>query len=112
MELFRVSIESHCRASTLYIAGFLAPGVAERATELLSALPTTMRLVRVDLRAVVLIDPSAFVQLARALTRWRDACRGQVLIEFPERSHRARSARPPQLYPRSTIGTAVSTAIN
>jgi hypothetical protein len=42
--------------------------------------------VRVDLRAVVYIDPDAFVRIARVMRKWREAQRGRVTIEFPERS--------------------------
>src|SRR4029079_3819527 len=45
--------------------------------------------VRVDLRGVEIIDPTAFVRVARSLSRWREEQRGRVMIQFPERSTRA-----------------------
>jgi ABC-type transporter Mla MlaB component len=110
MEFFRVSIESHATGSTLYVAGVLAPRAAARFEDEIGVLPASTRVVRVDLRGVVVIDPAAFVRVARSLTHWRDARRGQVLIQFPEGSHGRRAVGPRSVYPSSTIGNAVSTA--
>ncbi len=112
MEFCRVSIEAHRHAATLYVAGFLAGMAATRAEELMSALSGETNVVRVDLRAVDLIDPDSFVRVARALNRWRDRTRGRVTIEFPQRS--LRSGRPSALRlvtAQSDSGSAVSSAM-
>ena len=89
MEFCRVSLEAHHYGATLYVAGFLATVAASRAEELMSHVPPSAPVLRVDLRAVDLIDPDSFVRMARALNDWRDHTRGKVTIEFPERSERA-----------------------
>jgi hypothetical protein len=91
MEFFQVSLEGHGHGATVYVTGLLAHLAADRADEMVRGLPPTTRVLRVDLRAVELIDPSAFVRVARFLARWRDDTRGKkVLIQFPERSSRPR----------------------
>lgn len=92
MEFCRVSMEAHRHAATLYVAGFLATFAASRAEELMTTLSKETSVVRVDLRAVDLIDPDSFVRVARALNGWRDRSHGRVLIEFPKRSLRPRQA--------------------
>lgn len=88
MELYEVSFEAHRHGATIYVMGFLADAAALEADTLIDLLPSTTLTVRLDLRAVELIDPIAFVKLARALNRWRDQYRGRVTIEFPARSRR------------------------
>lgn len=120
----RVLAESHESAATIYIAGLLMDAAAEQTESFVSALENQIRVVRLDLRAVDLIDPASFVRVARALNQWRDVRRGRVTIEFPARSRRAtkpalqlvdqrNDQRSEQRGDqRSTIGTAVSTAIS
>ncbi len=111
MEFFHTALEAHACCATLYITGFLTDGAASRAAELLVGLPDGTRIIRLDLRAVDLIDPRAFVAVARTLGRWRDARRGRVTIEFPQRASRP---RPTDVYPAAqlrTTGMAVSTAM-
>jgi hypothetical protein len=88
MELFQVSLEAHGFGATIYIMGFLAEPAAVRAGTVIGLMPLTTRVIRLDLRAVELIDPTAFVSVARALNRWRDERFGRVTIEFPARSRR------------------------
>jgi len=111
MELCTVSLEAHRHSATIYVMGLLGDPASLRAGALIALLPSTMRTIRLDLRAVEFIDPSAFVGLARALNRWRDASCGRVTIEFPARSRR----RAPHLHlvrhPNST-GIAVNTAMS
>lgn len=108
---YKVFAESHESAATIYIAGLLTENAADQTERLVAALSNTIRTVRVDLRAVDLIDPSSFVRVARALNEWRDVCRGRVTIEFPRRSERR--ARPLQLVDqRNTMGMPVSTAMS
>ena len=110
MEFFQVSLEAHQLSATIYVMGLLSDLAAVRTATLIDLLPSTTRTVRLDLRAVELIDPTAFVTVARALSRWRDVHRGRVTIEFPARSRR----RAPHLHvvrqPNNT-GIAVSTAM-
>jgi ABC-type transporter Mla MlaB component len=86
MELFHALIEAHRFGATLYVGGFLSDDAAARTAELMVGIPSETKIVRVDLRAVELIDPRAFVLVARTLNRWRDARGGRVMIEFPKRS--------------------------
>jgi|SRR4051812_17950966 hypothetical protein len=112
MDFCRVSVEAHRFGGTIYIAGFLAERAATRAEELIHGLPNETRVLRVDLRAVDLIDPDSFVRVARLLNRWRDLRSGRVTIEFPHRSSRRRSERHLILVGQpSTNGMAVSTAM-
>ena len=89
MEFSRVSLEGHGTGATVYVAGLLADRAAHHVVELVAGLTECITVIRLDLRSVVLIDPSSFVRIARDLNDWRDRHRGRRLtIEFPERSHR------------------------
>jgi hypothetical protein len=111
MEFYKVSLEAHTHSATIYIMGLLAEPAALRTGTLIDLLLPTTLTVRLDLRAVELIDPTAFVSVARALNRWRDASRGRVAIEFPARSRRRASHL--RLVPQpNNNGIAVSTAMS
>jgi len=90
MQLWNVSYEAHRYGATLYLTGMLTGAAATDADETLTAMPDWIRFVRVDMRAIELLDPTAFVELARALNRWRDTRRGRVCLEFPARSSQRR----------------------
>jgi hypothetical protein len=113
MDFCRVSVEAHRFGGTIYIAGLLADLAASRTEELIHGLSAETRVLRLDLRAVELIDPDAFVRVACMLNRWRDARAGRVTIEFPDRAARRRAAvRQVTLVGQSmTNGMAVSTAM-
>ena len=111
MEFCRVSMEAHRYGATLYVAGFLATLAASRAEELVGGLSQETSIVRVDLRAVDLIDPDSFVRVARVLNAWRDRRRGRVTIEFPERSLRRSRPSLRLVDQPATNGIAVSIAI-
>ena len=89
MEFCQVKLEGHAHSMTIYISGFLADLAATRTEVMVGGLREGTRVVRVDLRGVEIIDPTSFVRVARSMSRWRDAKRGSVLIQFPERSTRA-----------------------
>jgi hypothetical protein len=111
MEFCQVSFEAHRHSATIYVMGLLLEGAALRTAGLVGLLPSTTRTVRLDLRAVEFIDPSAFVSIARSVNRWRDECHGRVTIEFPARSR----PRAPHLYllrQRHSTAIAVNTAIS
>jgi hypothetical protein len=112
MEFFQLSLEAHGHSATIYVTGLLAQLAAGRAEEIVSGLPAATRILRVDLRAVELIDPTAFVRVARVLARWRDDTRGKVMIQFPERATRQRHLRTRAANQPSTIGSAVNAAIS
>ena len=90
MQLWNVSYEAHRYGATLYLTGMLTGAAATDADETLNAMPDWIRSVRVDMRAIELLDPTAFVELARALNRWRDTRRGRVSLEFPARANQRR----------------------
>ena len=92
MQLWNVAYEAHRYGATLYLTGMLTGAAATEADETLNAMPDWIRSVRVDMRAVELLDPTAFVELARALNRWRDTRHGKVALEFPARSSQRRSS--------------------
>lgn len=112
MEFCRVLVESHAHCSTVYVAGFLADSAASRLEDVMAKLATDVAVVRLDLRAVDLIDPDSFVRVARALNAWRDSRRGRVTIEFPYRSLRAERRHLHLMGQPATSGMAVNTAIN
>jgi hypothetical protein len=91
----KVFLEAHGTGATIYVAGYLSDIAAGRVEEIVSVLPAETRVVRLDIRAVELIDPTAFVRVASALNRWRAHVRGgRITIEFPRRSHRRTSTSP------------------
>ena len=104
MQLSQVFFEAHHSGATIYVAGWLGDSAALRTEELVRGLPTQICALRVDIRGVDLIDPSAFVRVARTLGRWRDARRGRVTLQFPARSGGARS-RPRLVDHPSTMGS-------
>ena len=83
-----------------------------RTEEVVRAIPEDVAMLRVDLRAVDMIDPTSFVRLARAINRWRDARRGRVSIEFPARSERKRTSHLRLVGQPRAIGMAVSSAMS
>jgi hypothetical protein len=111
MEFCRVLVEAHARCATIYVAGILADKAATRTEDVLRSLADDTSVVRVDLRAVDIVDPEAFVRIARALNDWRDSRRGKVTIEFPHRSQRSEH-RHLRLVDQPTSGMAVSTAMS
>jgi hypothetical protein len=91
----RVQLEAHGTGATIYVAGSLSAPAATRVGEIVASLPADTRVIRLDIRAVDLIDPTAFVRVATALNRWRSGVRGgRVTIEFPLRSRRPTPVSP------------------
>jgi hypothetical protein len=85
----RVLLEAHGTGATIYVAGHLSSSAAERTEAIVAELPSETRVIRLDLRAVDLTEPTAFVRVAGALNRWRARVRGRrITIEFPQRSRR------------------------
>jgi hypothetical protein len=111
MQLSQVSFESHLFGATIYVAGWLGDNAALRTEELVRGLPAQILALRLDIRGVDLIDPGAFVRVARTLGRWRDARRGRVTLQFPARSAGAR-LRPRLVDHPSAAGIAVNTAMS
>jgi ABC-type transporter Mla MlaB component len=111
MELFQVLLEAHHTGATIYMVGMLTHDAARRTESMVGTLASTTRVVRLDLRGVEIIDPTAFVVVARALNRWRDARSGRLAIEFPKRSSRAAAAKihlvglPSTVPPRADAAT-------
>ena len=90
---WHVAVEAHRTGANIYVAGYLAECASERTEQVVAALQRDTRVIRLDLRAVSIIDPVAFVTVVRALNRWRDATEGQLRIQFPERSERPERPR-------------------
>jgi ABC-type transporter Mla MlaB component len=111
MELCQVMLEAHHTGATIYMVGMLTNEAALRAESIVASLARTTRVVRLDLRGIEIIDPSAFVLVARALNRWRDSRRGRLAIQFPERSTRPRRRGTHLVDQPSMMTTAVSAAI-
>lgn len=88
MEFCQVRFEAHQHSATIYVMGLLANLAAAKAETMINDISIGTSIVRVDLRGVQMIDPNAFVRIARSLSRWRDLRRGRVTIEFPTRSPR------------------------
>jgi hypothetical protein len=112
MQLCRIAFESHPSAATIYVAGLLGDLAAARVEELVRALTPDIRALRVDLRAVDMIEPASFVRIARVLGRWRETHQpGRVAFEFPARSQTRR--RHLRLVDQpNRIGKPVSTAMS
>ena len=103
MEFCQVRLEAHQHGATIYVIGLLANLAASRAEAAIAHVPVATSVIRMDLRGVQLIDPQAFVRVARSLNNWRDLRRGRVSIEFPERSARRSPARPQPLHTLSMM---------
>ena len=108
MQTYHVALESHETGATIYVAVILSDAAAIQTEEIIRALSWSIRSVRLDLRAVVYIEPDSFVRVARAIRRWRDARNGRVTLEFPERSQPRQVARltptEPLLYRSPEMG--------
>jgi hypothetical protein len=102
VEFCQVRLEAHKHAATIYVVGLLADLAASRAETLIGHVPIGTSVIRMDLRGVHLIDPRAFVRIARSLDHWRDLRRGRVSIEFPERCAPRTPARPQLLRARQS----------
>jgi hypothetical protein len=111
MQTYHVCLESHQSGATVYLAGLLSDAAAIQTEEIIRALSWKIFTVRLDMRAVVYIEPDSFVRVARALRRWRDARSGRVALEFPERSQPRQVARltptEPMLYRSPDVGRLV-----
>jgi len=111
MEFCHVRLEANQRAATIYVVGMLTELAATRTENVITSLSEATAVIRMDLRGVQLIDPSAFVRVARSLRRWRDLRCGCVTIEVPERSRRfgfARSRTPAAIGPVFCEGNSQS----
>jgi hypothetical protein len=64
MEFCQVKLEGHERSMTIYIVGFLADFAAARTEVIVGQFRDGTSVVRVDLRGVEIIDPTAFVRHA------------------------------------------------
>ena len=93
MEFCHVRLEANQRAATIYVVGMLSDLAATRTENVVLNLSEALSVIRMDLRGVQLIDPAAFVRVARSLKHWRDLRLGRVTLEVPERSRRWSYAR-------------------
>ncbi len=99
VEFCHVRLEANQWAATIYVVGLLADLAATRTEIVITSLSEATSVIRMDLRGVQLIDPSAFIRVARSLKHWRDLRCGRVTIEVPERSR-----RPSTPFTKTAIG--------
>ena len=78
-------IEAHRDSATLYVTGTLSTAGVIAAMHCCEQLPEMVRTLRVDLRATIGSEPSAFDALAFTTRRWRDVRGGVTRIELPRR---------------------------
>jgi len=79
----QVAIEAHAFAATAYVTGPLSASVVVRTVMACHALPSTIRGVRVDLRAVSICDLDALVMLEAHIVEWRAHRRGVTHVLYP-----------------------------
>ena len=71
-----LTIESHASAASAYLSGPLSLGLTARAISAFCALPTRVRALRVDLRAITVCDIDALLMLESLVVEWCRARRG------------------------------------
>lgn len=81
-----VIVESHPSAATLYASGALTADAVLRVNVKVEQLPSHVRALCVDLRAVRTVDDRALRALHLALAVWRAARRGMSRVQLPERA--------------------------
>jgi hypothetical protein len=79
----QVAVEAHAFAATAYVTGPLTASVVARTIMACRALPSTVRGVRVDLRAVSTCDLDALVMLEAHIVEWRAHRRGVSRMSYP-----------------------------
>ena len=77
------TIEAHHDAATLYVTGTLSVTGVVAAMHACDELPARVRTLRVDLRRIEGVEPSAYDALAFGTRRWRDVRAGVTRIELP-----------------------------
>lgn len=88
-----IRLEAHGSGAVIQLRAVLSRDRVARAAALCDGLPSGVRRLRADLRAVHVFDPEAFAELAQALCNWRDRRRGMVTVDFPERRGAAVASR-------------------
>ncbi|MGI8844034.1 MAG: hypothetical protein ACR2HZ_10065 [Gemmatimonadaceae bacterium] len=86
-----ITIEQHDDSATLYVAGDMGISGALRIVRLCERLPTTIRMVRLDLRAVHDTEDGAMTVLETRLCHWRPG-RGRIHVTGPALGVTPRSA--------------------
>jgi hypothetical protein len=79
-----VRLEAHRQSATIYVAGPLTARTIRQIGALVPRLPLHVRLLRIDLRSVVLFEPPLLDQLTDTLGQWREMGRGTVRVDFAQ----------------------------
>jgi hypothetical protein len=77
-----ITIEQHDGAATLYVAGDMGISGALRIVRICERLPMSIRMVRLDLRAVHHREDGAMTVLETRLCHWRPG-RGRIHVTAP-----------------------------
>ena len=84
-DILTISTEQHGRTATIYVAGVLSIASALRLVRVCEKLPSVIRTVRLDLRAVHATEDGAITLLDASLRQWRPR-RGQLHVTYPPAS--------------------------
>jgi len=87
---FQLVVETHMSGATAYLSGPFSLAVAARTIAACCRLPSRVRAIRVDLRAVTVWDVNALMMLESLLVEWAHERRGAHHITRPR--PRARDA--------------------
>ena len=79
----QLSVEANAVSATAYVTGPLTVSLAARAIMACRALPPAVRGVRVDLRAVSVVDGHALTMLESYILDWRAERRGVSRVVYP-----------------------------
>ena len=82
----RMILEAHGSAATMYASGNLTTAIVRQAVADVERLPSHVRALCVDLRAIRRTDSRALRTLEAFLLRWRGARRGVSRVQLAERT--------------------------
>lgn len=92
-------LEQTNQAATLYVAGSLARHDAPALLALCNSLPTTVSILRVDLRAVGSLSADAIDVIRRLLRHWAASRRGEFRLSTSHLVATYRPAEPSEVVP-------------
>lgn len=80
----RFTIEMAGSAATLYLSGGLTMYLAARTLDECRRLPPGIRHLRIDMRAVRVVEGMAVAAIAHGLRPWRDDRNGSTRVDLPD----------------------------